>query len=91
MNSHHIEEKEANDNELIRLQTWCKTLEQRLDAETAREQESKAACALVDTHEAKAAESKNAAEIQIKLMRAEVDRCKVNLLLPTRAWKAHER
>jgi hypothetical protein len=80
MNSHLVEEKEANDNELLRLQTWCKTLEQRLgDAETAREQESTTLRTLVETHEAKATESEGAATIQIKLMRAEVDKIRGEL------------
>ena len=80
MNSHHIEEKEANDNELLRLQTWCKTLEQRLtDAETAREQESDTLRTIAKTHQAKASESQNAAEIQIKLMREEVAKSQAEL------------
>jgi hypothetical protein len=80
MNSMQIEQKQADDNELLRLQTWTKTLEQRLtDAENAREQESKTLRKLAEDREILAEEAADSAKIQVAALARETSKVREQL------------
>ena len=80
MNSMQIEQKQADDNELLRLQAWVKTLEQRLgDAENAREQESNTLRKLAKDREILAEEARNSAKIQVSALARETAKIREQL------------
>ena len=80
MNSMQIEQKQADDNELLRLQTWVKTLEQRLgDAERAREQESQTLRTLANDREVLAEEARTSAGIQVAALARETAKVREQL------------
>jgi hypothetical protein len=80
VNSMQIDQKQADDKELLRLQTWVKTLEQRLsDAEQSREQESQTLRKLAEDREILAQEAQNSANIQVAALARETTKVREQL------------
>ena len=80
MNSMQIEQKQADDNELLRLQSWVKTLEQRLsDAENAREQEANTLRKLAGDREILAKDAQHSAKIQVHALARETSKIREQL------------
>ena len=80
MNSMQIEQKQADDNELLRLQAWVKTIEQRLsDAENAREKEGETLRKLAKDREVLAEEANTSAKIQVAALARESSKVREEL------------